>query len=503
METKRDSLQSPNASVPQLSEPTSIPLLAVSLIAANMIPPLVLRSVGGTMYHFFTTLSLWSAFYVATLAVLFRVQRAELSSPLSVNSKHTLGALTVVTLVPRMAWLGVGTLISLDALWYIDYGKFMAQGLMPYADFFFPYPPVFGYVIYAVYQAAPAVDSFRVLSIAFDLAIVMVLWTMSKFKAVSGPGVLLPLAYALLPFSIIESGFNGHFEPIANLFILLGIWCIIKGRDQASAILVGLGAATKTYAIFLIPILLLNIKEHRKKAKFVFLALLAMYLTFVPFSISVWLRGDFLLPGTAMPGLSTGFLDATLGFISRLGPTEFIAIIVVAFCIVLLMAVISARSVSLLESFRTALLYDILTAGFAAFLVIMILLTWIYPFLDPGIGVYWRYPTDIAFAKGASAAAGTVLMMRLAWGRWRTSPGRHVSNFQLSMLAAFVLMLLLSMSRDVFYGWYLLWAIPPLFALRDRRLLYIALASMLFIYPSYLDFLKPVLFFLVFLLQLQ
>jgi hypothetical protein len=438
------------------------------------------------MYHFFTTLSLWSAFYVATLAILFRLaQGAGLPSFLSTNTKYSLAVLIVTALVPRMAWLGLETLISLDALWYIDYGKFMAQGQMPYADFFFPYPPVFGYLIYFVFHIAPVVDSFRFLSIAFDFAIVIVLWAMSRSDAVAGPGVLLPLAYAMLPFSIVESGFNGHFEPLANLLILLGIWGLIKGQDQASAILIGLGAATKTYAIFLIPILILNIKDHRKKVKFIFIALITLYLTFIPFSILVWLRGDFLLPGAAMPGLSTGFLEATLGFIGRLGPTEFIAIIIVAFCVVLLMTVISARSVSLLRSFRTALLYDILIAGVAVFLGTMILLTWIYPFLEPGIGVYWRYPTDIALAKGASAAAGTLLMFSLAWRRWRTIPRRHVSNFQLSILAAFLLILLLSMSRDVFYGWYLLWAIPPLLALRDRRFLYLAMASMLFIYPSY------------------
>jgi hypothetical protein len=46
-------------------------------------------------------------------------------------------------------------------------------------------------------------------------------------------------------------------------------------------------------------------------------------------------------------------------------------------------------------------------------------------------------------------------------------------------------MLLVSMSKQVFYGWYLLWVLPPIFLIRDRRIVYLALACMLLIYPSY------------------
>ena len=37
----------------------------------------------------------------------------------------------------------------------------------------------------------------------------------------------------------------------------------------------------------------------------------------------------------------------------------------------------------------------------------------------------------------------------------------------------------------MFYGWYLLWVLPPIFLIRDRRFVFLALACMLLIYPSY------------------
>jgi hypothetical protein len=99
--------------------------------------------------------------------------------------------------------------------------------------------------------------------------------------------------------------------------------------------------------------------------------------------------------------------------------------------------------------------------------------------------MYWRYPADVALVRGATTAVGTLLIVWMAWRRWRNIPERPVPKTQLMLVASVVLMLLLTLSKQVFYGWYLLWVIPPLLFVRDRRLVYLALACMLLMYPSY------------------
>jgi len=460
------------------------PILIIS-ISLNIVLAYVLRVVGGAMYPFFIVVSLWSALYILTLAYYLSLKKHDLYlRVIDAQSTKSLFVLIVLTILPRLAWIGSKVLISLDALWYIDFGKFILWGDMPYADFYFPYPPVFGYFIYGVMVVAPLVDTYRILAVIFDVAIVIVLWHMIRVGIVEDRLSIAPFAYALLPFSIIESGFNGHFEPIANLFLILSIWCVISTRYRTSGMLLGLSAATKVYAAFLTPVFLLVIGRNRKKAEFLMIALVTVFLTFIPFSVPVWLRGDMLFPGTAMPGLSTGFFDALTGFFFRLSFPYLVAMVLVAVGVISLVGVFLFRPLT--ESrFRNAIVYDILTASVGALLGIMILLVWIYPFLPPASGVYWRYPVDVALARGATTAVGTLFIIWMTWRRWRAIPERPVSKTQLMLVASVLLMLLLTLSKQVFYGWYLLWVIPPLLFLRDRRLVYLALACMLLMYPSY------------------
>ncbi|MFX1416886.1 MAG: hypothetical protein ACFFC0_08735, partial [Promethearchaeota archaeon] len=190
--------------------------ITIFLIVLNIFSAYVLRVVGGAMYPFFVVLSLWSALYILTLAYILSISKPKgLFLGINSESVKSLFVLVAIAIVPRLAWIGSEVLISLDALWYIDFGKFMSWGDMPYADFYFPYPPVFGYFIYGTMILAPLVDSFRILALVFDALIVAILWHIARKGVVEDRLCLVPFAYALLPFSVVESGFSGHFEPIA------------------------------------------------------------------------------------------------------------------------------------------------------------------------------------------------------------------------------------------------------------------------------------------------
>jgi hypothetical protein len=454
---------------------------------ANIVPAFLLRIVGGIMYPFFIVVFLWSALYIFTITIALKIEGMSTAHfVFNGSSNLSLLVLVLLSVIPRLAWIGSEVLISLDAVWYIDFGKFMSWGDMPYADFYFPYPPVFGYFIYAIMLIAPAVDSYRILAVISDVAIVVALWQMVRSNVIKDRFRIAPLIYAILPFAIIESGFNGHFEPLANIFILLSLWCVMTEHTKLSGAFLGLSAATKVYAAFLIPIYLLMISENRRKLELIMIAGITGYLTFIPFSIPVWLRGDLLLPGTAMPGLSTGFFDALFGFIFNLAPLHLLTIAAIGVGALILIVFITFRSLGERGSrFESPFLYDILTLCLGVVFGVMTFLVWVYPLLPPGPGVFWRYPFDVALARGLSTATGTLFLVWMAWRRWRDKTPRRITNRQLALVASIVLMLLVAMSKQVFYGWYLLWVLTPLFLIRDRRFVYLALACMLLIYPSY------------------
>ncbi len=460
------------------------PTILLVAVLVNIVPASLLRFVGGNMYLFFIVLFLWSAFYILTIALAIKLEGLDCLGVLGLSSRLSIPLLLILSAIPRLAWIGSEVIISLDAVWYIDFGKFMSWGDMPYADFYFPYPPVFGYFIYAIMVIAPSIDSYRILAVIFDVAIVGMLAQMVRSRVIKNEMRIAPLVYAVLPFAVIESGFNGHFEPIANIFLLGAIWCILKHRIRIGGVLLGLSAATKVYAVFLLPLFFLIIPQNRKRLELIVVSALAGYLTFIPFSIPVWMRGDLLPPGTAMPGLQTGFFDALFGFLLNLSFLNKVSILLVASSVAILTVVFIAKSFT--ESrFRPAIIYDIMTASIGALLGLMVLFLWFYPLVPPGPGVFWRYPTDIGIARGASTVVGTLMIVWMTWRRWRDIPIRPTSNAQLVLAASVVLLLLLTLLEQVFYGWYLLWVLPPLFFIRDRRLVYLVLACMLLIYPSY------------------
>ncbi|NHI82938.1 MAG: hypothetical protein EAX81_01355 [Candidatus Thorarchaeota archaeon] len=455
------------------------------LLALNLIPSISMRIVCDSMMPFFIVIFVWAALYILTMGlILYLLEKDSSLHGVILWSRKSLVILIVLTVIPRTVFLGSEVLISLDALWYLDFGDFMSWGDMPYADFYFPYPPVFGYFIYGIMLIAPTVDSYRILAIALDVLIVTTLWWMKQSHPANHTLQIAPFFYAFLPFSVIESGLNGHFEPLANLFLLIALCCLFENRALLGTIPFGLSIATKIYPVFILPILLLSIAGNRKKVEFMLGTTAIFFLTFIPFSIPVWLRGDLLFPGTAMPGLQTGFFDAMIGFIFELGPIHLVTISMIGIAVLLLLGFFIGRSTGAV-SLPTTLTYNVLTFCIGFLFVFMSFLAIVYPFIPPALGVFWRYPTNIALSRGVAASSIALLLMITAWKRWRFASDRKVSIASLGLVASVTMLLLITLSKQVFYGWYLLWPLIPLLFLDDRRVVCLILACMLLLYPSY------------------
>ncbi|MBD3158888.1 MAG: DUF2029 domain-containing protein, partial [Candidatus Lokiarchaeota archaeon] len=456
------------------------------IIMVHFLAILLIRFVGNSMYPFFVAVYFLIACYIVFLAVAVSE-----SGPRSFHTRLRLSKFQYILIVAaltaalRLAFLGSNISISLDPLWYLDFGKFMMQGKMPYADFYFPYPPVFAYFIYPIASLYPSVDAFRVLATIFDVAIVAVLWTLSTRKPQKSPLDLAPLAYALFPLSIIESGVNGHFEPISNLFLLLAIIFVLDSRQKSGGVMLGLSVATKVYAAFLLPLLLPLMKDWRERLEFVLSAGITGILTFIPFTIPVWLRGDIIFPGTSVPGTAhSGFLGGLLDAIPTsstfgLGLTIIAAIVILVLCSVFLRYVL--RRITIREAFG----YDVATLLLGALFLFMAVIATAYPFTRMSLMVFWRYPADIGVVRGILTVLGAILILGTAWKRWRNDPDRDLSLRQAIMLISIVVLVLVTLFTDVFYGWYLLWCMPPLMMLPDRKIVLATVVCLLVIYPSY------------------
>jgi hypothetical protein len=461
-------------------------LLFSIMILVNFLSILLIRFVGNSMYPFFVAAYFLIACYIVFLAVaVAESDSGSFQKKLGLSKTQYILVFIALTAAFRLAFVGSDVSISLDPLWYLDFGKFMMQGKMPYADFYFPYPPVFGYFIYPIALLYPSVNAFRLLATVFDVAIVVVLWKVSTRKPQKSPLDLAPLAYALFPLSIIESGVNGHFEPISNLFLLLAIVCVLDSRQKSGGVMLGLSVATKVYAAFLLPLLLPLVEDWRERLEFILMAAITGILTFIPFSIPVWLRGDMIFPGTSVPGTPhSGFLGGLLDAVPT-SSTFGLSLTIIAGILILVLCSVFLRYVLRRITIREAFGYDVTTLFLGALFLFMAVIAAVYPFTRMSMMVFWRYPADIGVVRGILTVLGSLLILGTAWNRWRKEPNRDLSLKQAITLISVVVLVLVTLFTDVFYGWYLLWCMPPLMMLQDRKVVLATVVCLLVIYPSY------------------
>ncbi len=435
------------------------------------------------MYPFFILIYVWIAVYAVFLSLILRRNRI-VENPL-IRRGVSLALLVILTILVRLVFIGQTELISLDSVWYLDFGKFIQMDMMPYTDFYFPYPPVFAYFIIVISNLAPSVDSFRVLAALLDGAVLIVLWKIADRHTGPKWASFVALAYSLLPISIIESGWNGHFEPLANLFMLLSLWFIFDGRHRLSGLMLGLAVATKMYPLLLAPIFFFYIKSWRKRVEFAVVGTATTALTFLPFILPVWMRGDTVPPNGATP--SSGSVDlfsSLLGFlISPQYPTLVVSIIVFAFVGLGIIMIVRQLVQDNPQSNHRVYQWAVLFAG--AVLVVMGLGAALYPLSPLSRLVYWRYPPDIGVVRGASAVFIGSLIMMMGYRGLRNEITITVSTNSLVLLGSGAVLLIMTLSRGVFYGWYLLWSLPMFFLLRNKKLAILTLLCLLLIYPSY------------------
>lgn len=121
------------------------------------------------------------------------------------------------------------------------------------------------------YWIAPAqLWPLQMLLSVIDLALLALLWALG---ARSGAWL-----YALSPLVLKEIAFTAHPDGLGIALIVLALWARVQGRLALTAVACGLAAATKVFALVLIPFLLWRLRARL----WLFAALIAL-LVYAPF----------------------------------------------------------------------------------------------------------------------------------------------------------------------------------------------------------------------------
>ena len=441
---------------------------------------ILLRIFGSQMYPFFLVVYLWISAYICLIALL--LQRNRISGASILKGRLSFVAIILLTVGIRVVFLGLDEYISLDPLWYLDFGRFMVAGAIPYFDFYFPYPPVFGYFIYGISVVAPTVDSFRILATVFDVFIVLTLWYLVKIRVNCEYASVVSIAYALLPMSVIESGWNGHFEPLVNFMMIVAIALLLQKRFRSGGFVLGIAVATKIYPIILYPFFFAYAKTWKDRFELTVSSVISGILTFVPILVLQFINSQGTDPSTNQ-SMQSGLLDTLFGYLMAPGSIS-LWLSVVLLVLIVIAVLVLARQIWTSARNVTASLFSNVILILGVVLILLGVIAVLYPLLPASRLVYWRYPIDITIIRGITALSAGFVVIRMALQARRKNLG-ELSIESLLLLTIGTFLLLLSISRDVFYGWYLLWPIPLFFLLKEKKLTFAVILCLLLVYPSY------------------
>jgi len=109
----------------------------------------------------------------------------------------------------------------------------------------------------------------------------------------------------------------------------------------------------------------------------------------------------------------------------------------------------------------------------------------IYPLLPQSRLVYWRYPADIGVVRSITTVSTGLMLLATSVKGLSTTKMADIGPRSLLILLCATILLMSTLIRDVFYGWYLLWSLPLFFLLKKKSLTLTLILCLLLLYPSY------------------
>lgn len=138
---------------------------------------------------------------------------------------------------------------------YFNLSDMTRQGLYPFIDYWYEFPPVFPYLNIAVYALAGQQLKNYILVLAFILLLVECgnLYLIYRLAVtLRGPGQAIQVAWIYTVLFIPIFFWLGNFDALTTFFILLGLYSLIRHKHKLLALALGLGTMVKFLPILLI-----------------------------------------------------------------------------------------------------------------------------------------------------------------------------------------------------------------------------------------------------------
>ena len=148
-------------------------------------------------------------------------------------------------LIARLLFITKTPILSFDVNVYSQFAMRMMNGDIPYRDFYFPYPLSIALIFAAIYFVFSSPLAFKITFSLIDILNALIIPRVISDNSEKDYGYIASAAYLLVPITIIEAAWNGHFESIMILFMLLSIYYFVRGKNWKALLFAGIGSFIK------------------------------------------------------------------------------------------------------------------------------------------------------------------------------------------------------------------------------------------------------------------
>jgi len=215
-----------------------------------------------------------------------------------IPTKTRLPFIIVVAVLARLVLIGADPSLSTDAYRYLWEGRVVVNGGNPFElapdapaleslrdDNFEPinhkhlatiYPPFAQSVFALAAWIHPSILTLKLFFMFFDLAAIFIL--AGLLRAFGRPVAQVTL-YAWNPLVIFETAHSGHVDVVGLMFLLLGLYFLVRGRSRWSAVALAVSFLTKFSSVILAPFFAFN----RQLAPLLVLGAVIVAVGYVPY----------------------------------------------------------------------------------------------------------------------------------------------------------------------------------------------------------------------------
>jgi 4-amino-4-deoxy-L-arabinose transferase-like glycosyltransferase len=129
---------------------------------------------------------------------------------------------------------------------YLLRARAVLDGQIPYRDFWESKPPLWTYT-FALWGRVFGVSvlSLKMLIAAAEMAFVVLLYGFGRFLIGQRLAFYAALSYTFLPQVLFVSAIEGKYESLTFIFLVGGLWLLLRGRLLAGGAILGIGMAYK------------------------------------------------------------------------------------------------------------------------------------------------------------------------------------------------------------------------------------------------------------------